>query len=117
MSGARDSTVASAAVPNCFLRPGLQTGSRVSTPSEVQFDAGLCSDVNRMAISKSSSVRSTKRCEVSIVTRISGNWMANFSSRGSRILLANVGALLTDSVPVALRPGTCSVALARMLSA
>ena len=99
------------------FRLGLQTGTSVSTPSKVQFGAGFLVDVLRMAISKSSSVRSTRRGDVSIVTRISGNWAANFSSRGSKILLANVGALLTDSVPVALRPGSCSVALARTLSA
>ena len=34
------------------------------------------------------------------------------SSRGSRILCAKVGAALTDRVPVALRPGSWSVALA-----
>lgn len=116
ISGACDKIFASEP-PNCFFRPGLQTGISVSTASRVQFGAGFLVDEKRMAISKSSSVRSTGRSEVSIVTRTSGHCRANFSRRGNKILLAKVGALLSDSVPVALRPGSWSVALARTLSA
>ena len=47
--------------PNCAFRLGLQTGSSVSTASKVQFAAGFFVDAKRMAISKSSSVRSTTR--------------------------------------------------------
>ncbi len=39
----------------------------------------------------------------------------NFPRRGSKILLAKVGALLTDSVPVALRPGSWSVAWEKLI--
>ena len=117
MSGTRERRPASTGSPSCSLKRGLHTGTSVSVASRIQFDAGFFNGAKRIATSKSSRVRSTNRWEVSILTRMSGNCRAKRSSRGSRIRCAKVGAALTDRVPVALRPGSCSVAVASTVSA
>ena len=74
-------------IAELLLQSWAADGISVSTPSNVQFGAGFFVDAKRMAISISLSVRSTRRGEVSIVTRISGNCAAKlFQARQQNLV-------------------------------
>src|SRR5215467_2889612 len=99
---------------------GAQTGTSISTSSRVQAPADLIPaelipadlGLRAMRIARSTPPRgsSTGARDVSIDTWIFGFCPANRGSLGSSHRVANVGALLTDSVPVAWRARTRSVA-------
>src|SRR5262245_53717494 len=94
---------------------GAQTGTSISSSSRVQAPADLIPadlGLRAMRIARSTPPRgsSTGARDVSIDTRIFGFCPANRGSLGKSHRVANVGALLTDSVPVAWRARTRSVA-------
>src|SRR5215813_12474784 len=92
---------------------GAQTGTSISSTKRVQVPADLIpADLGPRAMRIARSIPSrgsaTGTRDVSIDTWIFGFCPTNRGSLGSSHRVANVGALLTDSVPVACRARTRS---------